>query len=277
VRYRRRRHRMGTRAGDAYELFLDALCNALGVIMFIMLCVVVFSMSPDGDKVAIDPQEVIAEIAKLEAEAAQLESQLASLLAALATLPPSGDPATVKRWREVLAEFEKVHTEKIAEVDAYRKDRARFEASVKILDELIQQKRLADERLARVDELLKKQQSMVQFTRVSRFRSDPRKPILLLCSQGRVSIAPPQGTGKEISEPNGSGIPVKDEAGAKFVIGQFFAGKAPQDWRAEVVVWPSGFVAYQLIEKVLVEQKYGINPLPVPAGESIHEGVGGVQ
>lgn len=276
MRYRRRR-RMGTGAGDAYELFLDALCNALGVIMFIMLCVVVFSKSSVGDKVDIDPQQVIAEIAKFEAEAAQLERQLSSLLAALATLPPSGDPAVAKRWQEVLAEFDKVHARKLAEVDAYKKERARFEASAHALVDLVQQKQNMDERLAKLDELLKKQQSVVQFVRVSRFRSDPRKPILLLCSQGRVSIAPPQGNTKEIAEPSGNGIPVTDEASAKLVVGQIFAGKAPQDWRAEVAVWPSGFAAYQLLEKVMIDQKYGINPLPVPAGESIREGIGGVQ
>ena len=33
----------------------------------------------------------------------------------------------------------------------------------------------------------------------------------------------------------------------------------------------------QLLERVLIEEKFPINPLPVPTGESIRDGVGGVQ
>ncbi len=128
-RSRRRRRRKGATTTDAFELFLDALCNALGVIMFILLCVVVFAKSPDADAQVIDPAKVVAEMATLEAEASQLEGQLTAVLAALAAMPPSGDPELIRRWKELLGALDALHAKKLAEVSAAQQARARLAAS----------------------------------------------------------------------------------------------------------------------------------------------------
>lgn len=276
-RTRRRRRRKGAATTDAFELFLDALCNALGVIMFILLCVVVFAKSPEADAQAIDPAKVVAETAVFEAQASQIEAKLTAVLAALAALPPSGDPELIRRWKELLGALETLHAKKLAEVTAEQQARARLAASALALAATTEQLNNLNMQLARLDEVRKQQQTSTQFVRVARLRSDARKAILLLCADGRVSIAKLTGKGQEIAEPAGVGVPITDEATARLVIGQFFGGKPPESFRAEIAVWPSGFAAYKRLERVMIEMKFGINPLPVAAGEPIREGSGGIQ
>ncbi len=276
-RRRRRGRKRGSNSTDAFELFLDALCNALGVIMFILLCVVIFSKPPTSEQVEIDPSVMIEETKTLEAQLAPLERKMSSLLQALAALPPSGDPAIIKRWQEVLAELKEMRSKKLAEVDAEAKARARLAAASKSVTEAEERQRNIGEELARLDDVRKESNTVVQFVRISRFKSDPRKPVLLLCAGGRVTTVKVESKGQEISEPKATGIPVTDSASARLALGQLLAGKDPAAWRVEVAVWPSGFRAYKILEREMIEQKFGINPLPVPEGEPILEGAGGIQ
>lgn len=245
--------------------------------MFILLCVVVFTKPPEGDRVENDPAVTAESTKALTAQAATLERTLSSLLQALAAVPPSGDPAIIKRWQEVLAELDQMHSKKLAEVDAEANARARLRASAKSVTDAEERKRNIDEELARLDDVRKKQNTVIQFVRIARFRPDARKSVLLLCADGRVVAAKVEGKGQEISEPTGTGIPILDAASARLAVSQLFAGKVPSAWRAEVAVWPSGYKAYKLLERELIAQKFGINPLPVPSGEPIREGVGGIQ
>ncbi len=276
---RRRRRRPGTRAAtsDAFELFLDALCNALGVIMFILLCLVVFAKVTKGTQTAVDPVKIEAEITALEARAAALELTLAGLLQALAAMPPSGDPALIKRWQELLASLEEMRTKKLAEVEGEKNARAKLAASAAALQEAEQRKRNLDAELARLDDARKRQNTVIQFVRVARFKPDARKAVLVLCGDARVSLAKVEKKDQSFSEPSGTGIPVSDAASAKLAVRQLMEGRVPTAWRVEIAVWPSGFTAYKLLERELIEQRYGINPLPLPSGESLQEGAGGVQ
>ncbi len=276
-RSRRRRRRKGAATTDAFELFLDALCNALGVIMFILLCLVVFTKSPDGDQKRTTPAQLAAETAALEAEASTIDAELASVLAALAARPPSGDPEIIARWRELLASLDAMHAKRLAEVDAVNQARARLSASAQALIAATEALNNLNAQRAQLDEIRKQQQTPVQFVRVARLRADPRKAVLLLCADGRVSLATLTGKGQEIAAPTSSGIPVTDDASARLVIGQFFGGKPPESFRAEIAVWPSGFAAYKRLERVMIEKKFGINPLPIAAGDVIREGAGGIQ
>ena len=198
---RRRRSRRSTSSGDSFDLFLDALCNALGVIMFILLIVVVFAKPPQGERVETDPEVVTESTKTLEAQLAPLERKLASLLQALSALPPSGDPAIIKRWQEVLGELEQMHSKKLAEIDAAAKARARLAAAAKAVTESEARKQNIDDELARLDDVRKQSNTVIQFVRISRFKSDSRKPVLLLCSGGRVSLATVKERGQEIAEP----------------------------------------------------------------------------
>lgn len=279
ARYRRRRYSRvgGAAAVDPYELFMDALCNALGTIMFVMLCIAIFSRVPDGDE-QVDPVEAEKELKALEASDAVLQAELTTLLATLASLPPAGDPEIARRWKEVLSQFDATHAKKIAEVDLRKEAQRQFQASGAQLKELLERKRDMDDRLARLEKVRKELNTTVQFVRTSRFRADARKAVLLLCSGGRVSVATVAPGTVAIAEPQGEGNPVMDAAGARLLVHQLFSGKAPGDWRAEVAIWPSGFAAYKLLERAMIDQGYAINPLVVPPGESIRSGlVGGVQ
>ncbi|MSR70136.1 MAG: hypothetical protein EXS17_07315 [Phycisphaerales bacterium] len=276
-RSRRRRRRKGAATTDAFELFLDALCNALGVILFILLCVVVFAKSPDGDQKRMDPEQIAAETKALDAQAARTEAQLTAVLAALSALPPSGDPESVRRRKELLGALDTMRTKKLAEVEAEKQARARLAASGVALVASVEKRNNLAAQLARLDDERKKQLTMTQFVRVARLRADGRKAVLILCADGRVSIATLVGKGQEIAEPVGVGIPVTDEASARLAIAQLFGAKTPDTFRAEVAVWPSGFAAYKRLERVMIEKRFGINPLPVAAGEPIREGAGGIQ
>ena len=276
-RRRRRRGRKGSTSTDGFDLFLDALCNALGVIMFIMLCLVVFAKSTKGTEASVDPQVIEAETKAQLAKAAVLEQQLTGLLKVLAAMPPSGDQAVVARWKQLLADLDHMRTRKVAELEAEAKAHARLAASAIALQEAEERKRNLDEELARLDAVRQRQNTVIQFVRIARFKADSRTPLLMLCSDGRVSMPKVEGKNQVFGEPRGSGIPVTDAASAKLAVRQLLDGRLSAAFRVEIAVWPSGFAAYKLLEKELIDQRYGINPLPLPAGEDLREGAGGVQ
>lgn len=276
-RRRRSKRRKGANTTDAFELFLDALCNALGVIMFILLCLVVFAKSPDGDEEQLDAEAMIAQIEQIQAEEVKIEAQLTAVLAALAALPPAGDPELVRRQQEVLAQLEQAREKRLIDLEAVKKQRARIAAVVESLVLLAEKVASLEAERAKLDAKRAAQFEVVQFVRISRWHADARDPVLLLCSNGRVSEAHPPEPGKAILEPGEEGVAVTDPATAQQAFDQFFKTKSPRDIRAEVVVWPSGFAAYKLLERIIIEKKFAINPLPVPAGGSIQEGIGGAQ
>ena len=82
----RRRRRGGRKssslAGDPLDLFLDAITNALGVIMFILLMVVLFGRASDSKSDAAAPTK--AEVR----EARDLEDKRQQMQAKLDALPP---------------------------------------------------------------------------------------------------------------------------------------------------------------------------------------------
>ena len=57
-RRRRRGHKSSSLAGDPLDLFLDAITNALGVIMFILLMVVLFGRASDSKSDVTAPSAV---------------------------------------------------------------------------------------------------------------------------------------------------------------------------------------------------------------------------
>lgn len=100
----RRRRRGGRRsaslAGDPLDLFLDAITNALGVIMFILLMVVLFGRASDTPQPATEASEV--------REAQELERQVRDLQARLDALPPAGDPELAARWKAAMDRLPKL-------------------------------------------------------------------------------------------------------------------------------------------------------------------------
>jgi hypothetical protein len=272
LRRRRRRRRTGTTSSDAFDLFLDALCNALGVIMFIMLVVVIFTKSADKDEKPIDPKAAAEEIARLETEAQKLELKLISVIAALSSLPTVGDPTLLEKWKVATKNLESTHERMRSEAEAYQKMRKQLEARQGAQSELLEEKIAIDKTTNALAQARTTKRGAVQFIRLARLKWDSHpKFVQILCADGRVSAANFTVKGQRILEPIGIGTIVNDDKSAQQVFNQLFAGKSPNDYRVEVVVWPSGFAAYKKLEKVIIDTKFAINPIPVAAGDSMGE------
>lgn len=267
-------HRRGRKGGaigvDPFGLFLDALCNTLGIIMLVLMCILIFSKTGEG---AADAKSTEAEASRLETVAIDLERELAGVLESISRLPPSGDPALVERWKALLAEGERLRTSKAALQAAVAQARATLEARQRDATEADARRRLIAERTS---SLAAATPAPANFIRLSRFRADARSPVLLAVASGRASapaIAP--GT-KEISAP-ASGLPLATDEDAAQAVAQLVGGRAPGAVRIEVAVWSDSFGAYKRLERVLVERGYAINPLPVQVGQPLRAGVGGAQ
>ena len=272
LRRRRRRRRTGTTSSDAFDLFLDALCNALGVIMFIMLVVVIFTKSADKDEKPIDPKAAAEEIARLETEAQKLELKLFSVIAALSSLPTVGDPTLLEKWKVATKNLEATHERMRSEAEASQIIRKQLGTRQGAKSELQEKKDAIEMTIEALAQARTSKRGAVQFIRLARLRWDSHpKFVQILCAGGRVSPANFTVKGQRFFEPVGIGTIVTDDKSAQQVFNQLFAGKSPNDYRVEVVVWPSGFSAFKKLEKIIIESKFSINPIPVPVGDSMGE------
>lgn len=269
-----RGHRRGRKGGsigtDPFGLFLDALCNTLGVIMLVLMCILIFSKDGEG---AADPAVTEAEAVRIEKMAVSLEEELRGVLDALAKLPPSGDPALVERWKQLLAEGERLRTRRAALQDAIMATRTSLEARARDLSELEQRLRTIE---AQVSALVAAAPAPTDFIRLSRFKADARTPLLLAVAAGRVSAPVLAPGAQELAAPP-QGMPLMTDADAAAAITQLIGVRTPRDVRIEVAVWSDSFGGYKKLERLLVERGYAINPLPVQVGKSLKAGVGGAQ
>ncbi|MBL9141771.1 MAG: hypothetical protein JNK53_07890 [Phycisphaerae bacterium] len=265
LRRRRKSRRAAAMVGDAMDLFLDAMTNALGVIMFILLMVVLFGR-PEPTPPVPD-QRVVQERDELRKTRDELAQQVAAL-------PPPGDPELAARWRKALQSLAEASpaldraqqailqrtallaTEQ-AKTDAAREALAALTAHVESL-----------EHVARAP--------ASNLVRVSRFHADARKPVLLAISGGRIARMAVTAQTTQIDPPQ-SGQSVGDAANARMLAQQLLANAPPTTHRVELVVWADSFAAAKAIEHALIELGYDTNPMPVPAGSSLKAGTGGVQ
>lgn len=268
-------HRRGRKGGaigtDPFGLFLDALCNTLGVIMLLLMMILIFSKDDDA---RADPKVVEAKAAETEQAALDAESELRGLLEALAKMPPAGDPALVERWNALLAEEERLRTRNAALQQSISALRAELEARKRELEETEARKRVVDAQLLA---LAARPQKTPDFIRLSRFRPDMRMPVTLGVAFGQVSSlrvdsimgteAPPQG------------MPLGADADVDAAIAKLIGRQMPADVRLEIAVWADSFGEYKRLERALVERGYAINPIPIQVGNRIGvvAGQGGVQ
>lgn len=269
-----RSHRRGRKGGsigtDPFGLFLDALCNTLGVVMLVLMCILIFSKEGEG---ARDPAATEAEAVRMERMAVDLEQELRGMLDALGRLPPSGDPALVDRWKQLLAEGERLRTRRAALQDAIAATRSALEARARELSELEKRLRAIEVQVAA---LVSAAPAPTDFIRLSRFKADARTPLLLAVAGGRVS-APVLAPGARELVPPATGLELVTDSDAVAALTQLVGSRTPRDVRIEVAVWSDSFGAYKLLERLLVDRGYAINPLPVPAGKVLKAGVGGAQ
>ena len=267
-----RRRRRGSRkssslAGDPLDLFLDAITNALGVVMFILLMVVLFGRASDSQSDAAAPNA--AEVR----EARDLEDKRQQMQAKLDALPPAGDPELNARWNAANKQFQKLEEELIELLSEAQRREMDAAAAAATLAEL---RKLLEKVTADASTKSESVTPPSGFVRVSRFQQDQRKSVILLLSGGKLSRFRATAETKEISAP-ASGFAVSNAGSAAEGVSRVLDGFQPATYRVELLVWEGSFAQGKMVEQALLDLGFDSNPLPVRAGTSIQSGTGGVQ
>ncbi len=264
IRGRRRRRSSrsgGSLAGDPMDLFLDAITNALGVIMFILLMVVIFGRAGD----APDPTDASA------SQVQAMRNTIKDLEARLDAMPPRGDPALAAKYKAARERFERSEaevTELRSRLQTARDELAAAASAVRQQDTVVKQLEAA------TPMPVKAGQGGVGFIRVSRFTADSRRPVHLLVNDGKVQRQRLTAADKRVAPPS-DGQPVGDQAAAVALVRELLGDSVPDQQRVEILVWSGSFREAKLVEKALLQLGYDWNILPIPAGQSIELSEGG--
>lgn len=277
MRRRRRRRAEGGLSlaiEDAFDLFLDALTNTLGVVIFICIMVVLFSAPPrsadDRDESKRSTPSQAKAVAALLEEAKQLEL-------ALQQAPVEGDPVLRARAAELLDSMTRAR-EALAQMLAESAEAA--DAAAKAAQDLAQARRdeleLENRRRA-LERRIEQSPTTASFVRVSRFHDDSRKPLLLLVAGGALERAEPVRGETRILPGARNPRPIRSIDQIRAAVGALLAGISPSTHRLEIGVWSDSFTEYKLLERQLVELGFDLNPLPVEKGAALEAGSSGVQ
>jgi hypothetical protein len=252
-------------AGDPLDLFLDAITNALGVVMFILLMVVLFGRA--GAEPAPVPPTQEAELRELEEEERKLQLQVQAL-------PPTGDPELAARWKAVMQAVQRLEEERDPlRATARSKDAKVADASALLAEDL----RTVERLVSQVREAKDKVRSSASgFIRVSRFQTDKRPAALLALNGGRLSRIRVTADTKQVLPPGG-GSDVRDAVSAKAAVESLLRDAPAGTYRVELLVWAGSFDSAKRVEAALLELGYDTNPMPAPAGAPFTPGAGGVQ
>jgi hypothetical protein len=249
-------------AGDPLDLFLDAITNALGVVMFILLMVVLF-----GRAGTAEPKEP-----SRDAERRRLEEAAIELAAAIEALPPAGDPELDRRWSEAMATIRRLEQSTVE----VRRDTRALESKAEAQKSALAKDRSELEAIVEAKQAAERDAATSGFIRVSRLHDDARAPAILAVNGGRVTRVRPQRGAKEIRPPLG-GIEVKDAAAARAAATELLADAPPGSHRVELLVWQGSFAAAKMLEAALLDLGYDTNPMAKPEGVPFGEGTSGVQ
>ena len=261
---RRRRRRAASLAGDPFILFLDAITDALGVVMFLLLMVVL----------AARASNVVSKLGGgKQAAALALQEERDALAAQVAALPPAGDPDVADRWRAAQAALASLRPQLDRAAPAIRMRVIESESKRVALTSLETQVQTLEARVKAQTATAGVSQALV---RVSRFKSDARKPVLLGLNQGAISALKVSHDTKSIAAPSG-GVAVPTPVAARAALETLLSGQPRDRFRVELVVWANSFAQAKLVEQALAEMGYDVNPLPVVDGGALEPGAGGVQ
>lgn len=264
-RRRRGRRKSAAMAGDPLDLFLDAITNALGVVMFILLMVVLFGRA--GAEPAPVPPTQEAELRELEEEERKLQLQVQAL-------PPTGDPELAARWKAAMQAVQRLEEELDPMLATARSTDAKVaDASALLAEDLRTLERLVSQVREAKDKV---RSSASGFIRVSRFQTDKRPAALLALNGGRLSRIRVTADTKQVLPPGG-GSDVRDAAGAKAAVESLLRDAPAGTYRVELLVWEGSFDSAKRVEAALLELGYDTNPMPKPAGAPFTPGTGGVQ
>ena len=264
ARRRRRRSRGGSSlAGDPLDLFLDAITNALGVIMFILLMVVLFGRADEPAK----PSEAIEQARRLQEDVRRLEEQVAAL-------PPAGDPELERRWKEAMERIAVAERETAPLRPELDRTRRETEDLAKRLEE---RRKELDRLAARIEAVAATPRPVGGFIRLSRLdTSDAREPLCLGLAGGRLALLSLTAETVQVTAPT-DGTAVRDAGTAKAAVEALLAGADPKARRVELIVWQGAFREAKLVEQALIEAGFAINAIPVEAGKALGAGTSGSQ
>ena len=261
----RRRRRGGRRsaalAGDPLDLFLDAITNALGVIMFILLMVVLFGRAGESHSESTAP--VAADVRLVR----DLEEERKDLQAKIDALPPAGDPALAARWKAANERLPKLEDE----ITQLRSEVPRKEAALAAAAAALAADRRIMEKLE--SEASTKSVAVAKpagFVRVSMFKQDTRKSVILTLNDGKISrFRATPGAEQVVISPPTAGQLITDAASATAAVGQLLDGFQPTTHTVDLIVWEGSFRQAKLVEQAILDRGFDSNPLPVLAGKNI--------
>ncbi len=269
--------RKSNRLSDAMELFLDALCNTLGVIMFIMLVVVIFA-APAAEAPK-SPVTTASEALNTERQAADAERLASDLLQVLAALPPAGDPVLIERWQKTIKRREEAAAQRLLVSQQLDQQMQQAEDHERTLDALREQVARRKVLVEAMEQAAKTPGEDSQFVRMAHLHVDANKrtPVVLLLAGGRLSRPTITDSVNELAAPAAGGLPIDSPGAAAAALHKLVPEANPGKVRIQIGVWEDSFGAYKHLERTLIDARYAFNPMPVRSGRSLKRGMSGVQ
>ncbi len=280
--------RRNPESDDALELFLDAISNAFGGVVFIAIVVVILlqfsTATPVQTEVLADPALVVSQLTaeELEAEIATLEALVAEQGATddTGTRPEPRPPRDTDVLEQELAELREVLQETRRAVQVLESER-RQEA---------EQLALLHEQLLEVQEQVEATpQPPTEHRRVGRFRQTDKREVPVMVHDGG-RLLPVLGAGGGIDTASlvvdaasqsarprpGAGVWVTDDAAGRRQVAVFLGGRDPARDFIAIAVWPDSFEAATRLRDAAIEMgfDYGLTPVPTGAGVPFNAAAG---
>lgn len=273
------RRRTGSFDDDSLDLFLDAISNVFGGILFIALAVVVL-LQFTVPQVPLAVPDAGGTPAQSEAAAPVLPESLDAALSAAASSSPNRERAEEdQRLREallaVLAEretLERLFAEQAREAAATETRR---------LEEASREAELERALQAAQEELQRLEQRPTQRVRAARFRPTAKAEVPLMVLGNRV-VRPigPDGAldlpalrldeAEQTARPAlGAGRAILDGREGDAALAGLLAGLDANAQFLNIAVWPSGFAAARRLRDAAIELGFEFTLTPLPEGEGV--------
>ncbi|MEM9752061.1 MAG: hypothetical protein AAF916_01600 [Planctomycetota bacterium] len=256
---------------DALDLFLDAISNVFGGILFIALAVVVllqFTVPTPAQ-----PETVAAEVPSVS-----LPADLAALLAEEQN-EDFESTEQLTRLREAIAVQREALIKVQADLNAAQRDAQQSADQLREAERLTaeQQRTLAEAR----DTLEALRRRPTQRVRAARFRPSAKQEVPLMVSGHRI-VRPLTDTGDveraslqldadaQTARPApGAGVPIPTGPAGDAAVTRLLASLNPQTHYLNAAVWPTGFDAARRLRDAAIDLGFEFTLTPVPNGQGV--------
>ncbi|MEM1445591.1 MAG: hypothetical protein AAGF84_06010 [Planctomycetota bacterium] len=259
---------------DALDLFLDAISNVFGGILFIALAVVVL-LQFTVPKPAEDVELVEVQTAAATSNSDPLEAIRASDL--------TQDEIEVATQHAVLIERLDEQREQLRRLQSIQTQQ---QTTLEQASDQLRETQRQHDALRR--ELLEAQQTLdalrtrpTQRVRAARFRPSAKAEVPLMVAAGRV-LRPMNADGsvdssavridspKQTARPNPqAGTPIPDGAAGDAALTRLLASLDPQRHYLNAAVWPDGFDAARRLRDTAIDLGFEFTLTPIPEGQGV--------